>query len=107
MPSRLVHRYALHVQLGEGRVRSAISRHPSFFVAVESCLSAYEATGHLGYAIEDERRHRGFVLDRTLLLRLLYLRAHDQSAYFALLNRLDRSGGQRDLEAFLAEHAAI
>ena len=88
-------------------MRQAISRHPSFFVAVESCLSAYESTGHFGYAIEDERRHRAFVLDRGLLLRLVYLRAHDQAAFFALLNRLDRSGDQADLESFLAAHAAL
>jgi len=108
MPSRLVHRYAVFVHLpGEGTVRRAISRHPSFFVAVESCLGASESTGHFGYAIEDERRHRAFVLDRGLLLQLVYLRAHDQAAFFSLLNRLDRSGDQADLEAYLAEHAAL
>jgi len=108
MPSRLVHRYVVFVHLpAEGTVPRAISRHPSFFVAVESCLAAVETTGHFGYAIEDERRHRAFVLDRDLLLRLVYLRAHDQAAFYGLLNRLDRTGGQTDLETFLAEHAAI
>ena len=107
MPSRLVHRYAVYVRLPEGIVRRAIGRFPGFFVAVESCLAAYESTGHFGYAIEDERRHRAFMLDRGLLLQLAYLRAHDQAAFFGLLNRLDRSGGQADLESFLREHAAL
>ena len=92
MPSRLVHRYVVFVHLpGEGTVRTVIARHPSFFVAVESCIAAYEGTGHLGYAIEDERRRRAFRLDRDLLLRLVYLRAHDQAAFFALLSLESRS----------------
>lgn len=108
MPSRLVNRYAVFVRLEDGRVvRRAIARDPSFLVAVESCLSAYRTTGHLGYVIEDQRRHREFGLDRMLLLQFVFLKAHDEALYFQILNRLDRAGDQRELESFLSAHASL
>jgi len=108
MPSPLVNRYVVYVHFQDlGAVRKPIARDPSFLVAVESCISAYRTTGHLGYVIEDQRRHREFLLDREGLLRVLYLRTHDESRYFQILNRLDRAGDQQELEAFLAAHAAL
>ena len=108
MPSRLVNRYAVYVHVeGAGAVRKPIAQDPSFLVAVESCISAYRTTGHLGYVIEDQRRQRKFLLDREGLLRVLYLRTHDESLYFQILNRLDRAGDQKELESFLAAHSAL
>ena len=106
MPSSLVNRYAVYIQLDRGsKVAKAISRHASFLVAVESCLAAYRETGHMGFRIEDPRRHREFQLDRTLLLRVLLLKAQNEPLYFDVMNRLDHSGAQADLESYLAGHA--
>lgn len=108
MPSPLVNRYAVYFQLDrEAKVAKAISRHPSLLVAVESCLAAYRATGHMGFRIEDVRRRREFRLDRTLLLRVLLLKTQNEPLYFDIMNRLDRSGGQPEMESFLADHATI
>lgn len=108
MPSSLVKRYAVYFVLeDERRVAKSISRDPSFLVAVESCLGAYRSTGHMGFRIEDARRQREFLLNRTLLLRLLFLKSQNESLYFDILNRLDRSGGQQEMESFLAEHATL
>jgi len=103
MPSPLVNRYAVFVSLSDrGKVREPIARNPSFMLAVESCFSAYEETGHNAYVIEDRRPSRVFTLDRKLMLALLYVKTNDRAQYFDILNRLDRSGEQRDMEAFLA-----
>ncbi len=108
MPSRLVNRYAVYVRLEEsGVVQRTIARDPSLLMAVESCISAYRTTGHLGYLIEDGRRHREFLLDRKVLLQVLFLKAHDEALYFQILNRLDRAGNQDELESFLAAHASL
>lgn len=108
MPSSLVNRYSVYVHLpGQGKVRRPIARDPSLFLAVESCISAYGSTGHDAYVIEDMRRHRVFRVDRTLLLRVLLLKSQNETLYFDIMNRLDRSGGQDEMESFLADHAAI
>ena len=108
MPSPLVNRYAVFVHLqGKGAVRRAIARDPSLMMAVESCLAAYQSTGHFGYVIEDQRQRRAFTLDRNLVLRVLFLKSNDEESYFQILNRLDRTGGQAELVAFLVDHAPI
>ncbi len=108
MPSPLVNRYVVFVHLqGKGAVRRAIARDPSLLMAVESCIAAYQTTGHFGYVIEDQRRRRAFLLDRNLLLRVVFLKSHDQELYFQILNRLDRTGNQDELESFLVDHAPI
>ena len=108
MPSPLVHRYAVYAHLGEeGKVNRILSRATNLFMAVEGCLSAYQTTGHTGYLIEDQIRERTFVLERTTLLRLAFVRANDQGRYFELLNRLDRSGDQKSMESFLSENAPL
>lgn len=102
MPSPLVNRYAVYVFLPDkGKVRRSIARDPSLMMAVESCLSAYESTGHLAYVIEDERKSRVFTLNRRLLLALLFAKSSDRTRYFEILNRLDRSGDQAALESSL------
>ena len=106
MPSPLVNRYAVYFQLDrDAKVAKAISRHTSFLVAVESCLAAYRETGHMGFRIEDVRRHREFRLNRTLVLRVMLLKSQNEPLYFDIMNRLDRSGGQREMESYLADHA--
>ena len=108
MPSALVNRYAVHFRLEkEGKVRGVISRDASLFMAIESCLAAYEATGHQGFVIEDQRRDRIFRLDRNLLLRILFLKASNRSRYFEVFNGLETSGGQAELESLLADFAPI
>ena len=103
MPSPFVNRYAVYVSLADrGKVREPISRNPSFILAIESCFSAYEETGHSAYVIEDHRPSRVLTLDRKLMLALLYIKTNDRTEYFEILNRLDRSGEQRDMEAMLA-----
>jgi hypothetical protein len=100
MPSPLVNRYSVYVHLaGRGKVREPIARNPSLLLALESCFSAYEETGHIAYVIEDRRPSRTFTVDRKLLLAFLYVKAHDQAQYYEILNRLDRSGVQDDMEA--------
>lgn len=107
MPSPLVHKYAVYVHLSEtGKVRQAISRETSLFLAVESCIAAYKSTGHFGYWIEDQRTHRTFVLDRQLFLALVLLKASDQARYFRVLNQLDQSGDQAQLESNLSDFLA-
>jgi hypothetical protein len=108
MPSPLVNRYAVFFNLPkEGKVHQTIARQPSFLMAIESCLVAYRDTGHTGFVIEDERKGRGFLVDRDLLLRLLFLRHNDKARYFEILNRLDRNGAQDELVSFLLAHAPI
>ncbi len=108
MPSLLVNRYAVYFRLEEGaKVRQTIGRDPSLLVAVERCFATYRTTGHLAYAIEDQRRRREFLVNRDLFFRLLFLKRHDQTRYFAILNRLDREGNQNELDAFLRAHAPI
>jgi hypothetical protein len=108
MPSALVNRYAVYVSLPEkGKVRRPIARNPSLMLAVESCIAAYESTGHFSYVIEDQRPARTFAVDRRALLRLLFMRSNSRSRYFELLNQLDRSGDQRVLESALAEHVQL
>jgi len=103
MPSSLLNRYAVYVSLVDrGKVREPIARNPNLMLAVESCFSAYEETGHSAYVIEDHRPARAFTLDRKVLLSLLYVKTNDRERYFEILNRLDRSGEQRDMEAMLA-----
>ena len=104
MTSPLVDKYAVHFYIEEGgKVKQVISRETSLFLAVESCLAAYKATGHFGYWIEDRRAHRTFRIDRRLLLALMFLKASDQAQYFRVLNRLDRSGDQAMLESSLSD----
>jgi hypothetical protein len=108
MPNSLVNRYGVYFHLGEeGRVRRPLTRSTNLLMAVESCVSAYKATGHLGYLVEDERQHRTFLIDRELLLQLLFLKANDENRYFEILNGLDRSGGQGELESLLARDTPI
>jgi hypothetical protein len=108
MPSPLVNRYSVYVSMPDrGKVRKPIARNPSFMLAVESCIAAYESTGHLSYVIEDLRPARIFTLDRRVLLGLLFLRSNSRSRYFELLNLLDRSGDQHVLESTLGEHASL
>jgi len=108
MPSLLVDRYALFFRVTPGkRVREVVGRYPSLLVAVEQCVGIYQTTGHYDYAIEDQRRQREFLVDRDLLLRLAYLKRHDEPRYFEVLNRLDREGSQEDLVRFLGKHASI
>jgi hypothetical protein len=108
MPSPLVNRYAVYVALpGKGRVRRALAHYPSLMLAIESCFTAYERTGHVSYVIEDRRPVRALSLDRRLLLGLLFLRANDRSRYYDVLNRLDRSGDQKALESSLAQHIPL
>jgi hypothetical protein len=103
MPSPLVNRYAVYVSLSDrGKVREPIARNPSLILAIESCFSAYQETGHTAYVIEDRRPSRVFALDRKLMLAFLYVKTNDRTRYFEILNRLDRSGEQRDMEAMLA-----
>ena len=98
MPNPLVNRYSVYVSLPDkGKVRQPISHDPSLFMAVESCFSAYETTGHASFVIEDRRPVRVFSLSRRLLLGFLYLRANDRTRYFEVLNRLDRAGDQAAL----------
>lgn len=104
MPSPLVNRYSVYVHFRDrGKVRGPINREPSLFLAVEACITAFEATGHDSYAIEDRGPARAFTLDRRLLLACVFLRANDRPRYFEVLNRLDRSGDQRALESVLAD----
>jgi len=108
MPSPLVNRYAVYVQLADrGKVREPISRKPSLLLAVEGCISAYETTGHESYVIEDSRPTRAFTVGRRLLLACVFLRASDRPRYFEVLNQLDRSGDQRTFEALLADSASL
>lgn len=104
MPSPLVNRYAVYIQLPDrGKVREPISRQPSMMLAVEACLSAYEETGHDTYAIEDRRPSRAFTLDRRALLACMFLRVNNRNRYFEVLNQLDRSGDQRTFDSILAD----
>ena len=105
MPSALVNRYSVYVSMPErGKVREPIARNASLMLAVESCIAAYESTGHFSYVIEDQRPPRIFALDRRVLLGLLFLRSNSRLRYFELLNQLDRSGDQRLLESAVGEH---
>src|SRR6266849_7306577 len=75
MPSPHVNRYAVYVHVADrGKVRQPISRKPSFLLAVEGCISAYQETGHDSYVIEDRRPDRAFTLERRLLLACVFLR---------------------------------
>ena len=108
MPSPLVNRYAVFVHMpGIGKVREPIARDPSLFLAVESCLSGYELTGHDSYVIEDQRPARAFTLTRKYLLAFVFLRAHHRDRYFEVLNHLDRFGDQPALESMLAEYVPV
>lgn len=108
MPSPLVNRYAVYVHLADrGKVRDPIARDPSLFLAVESCVSAYESTGHDSYLIEDRRPARTFTLERRLLLAFVFLRANNRARYFEVLNQLDRSGDQQLLESVLADYVPL
>ncbi len=108
MPSPLVNRYAIYFQLpDQGKVARTIAQEPSLLMAVENCLMTYQATGHTGFVIEDPRKHRDFHVERDLLLRLIFLRHHDRTRYFEILNRLDREGDQDELVSFLAIHAQM
>src|SRR5438552_16869656 len=99
MPSPLVNRYAVYVQLADrGKVREPISRKPSHLLAVEGCMSAYETTGHESYVIEDSRPTSAFTVGRRLLLACVFLRANDRPRYFEVLNQRDRTGDQRPFE---------
>jgi hypothetical protein len=108
MPSALVNRYSVYVSMPErGKVREPIARNPSLMLAVESCISAYESTGHLSYVIEDQRPVRVFALERRSLLGLLFLRSSSRSRYFELLNQFDRSGDQQTLDSALADYVPL
>jgi hypothetical protein len=108
MPSPLVNRYAVYVHLADrGKVRQPISRKPSFLLAIEGCISAYQETGHDSYAIEDRRPERAFTLERRLLLACVFLRTNNRARYFEVLNQLDRSGDQRSLESLLADSVPL
>jgi hypothetical protein len=108
MPSPHVNRYAVYVHLAErGKVREPISRKPSFLLAVEGCISAYQETGHDAYVIEDRRPERAFTLERRLLLACVFLRANNRARYFEVLNQLDRAGDQRLLESILADSVPL
>jgi hypothetical protein len=108
MPSPHVNRYAVYVHLAErGKVREPISRKPSFLLAVEGCISAYQETGHDSYVIEDRRPDRTFTLERRLLLACVFLRANNRARYFEVLNQLDRAGDQRLLESILADSVPL
>ena len=108
MPSVLVNRYAVFFYFPvDGKVAEPISREPSLLMAVESSVSTYRATGHVSYLIEDQRKGRQFVVDRDVLLRLLFLKRNDRTRYFEILNRLDRVGNQEELVSFLVAHARI
>ncbi len=108
MPSPLVNRYTIYFHLpDQGKVPQSIAREPSLLMAVENCLNAYQATGHTGFVIDDTRAHREFHVERDVLLQLVFLRHHDRTRYFEILNRLDRQGGQDELVSFLAAHARI
>ncbi|MCI4347843.1 MAG: hypothetical protein L3J97_04400 [Thermoplasmata archaeon] len=108
MPSVLVSRYAVYFRLDGGKkVRRTIGRYPSLLVAIEGCFGTYRATGHQDYAIEDQRRGCEFLINRDLLLRLLFLKRHDQARYFDILNLLDRQGDQEELVLLLRTHAPI
>ena len=104
MPSAFVNKYAIYFHFeGSGKVKQLLSRQTSLFLAVESCVAAYRSTGHFGYWIEDQRGHRTFVLDRRIVLALLFLKSSDQARYFGVLNQLDQSGNQAMLESALSE----
>jgi hypothetical protein len=108
MPSPHVNRYAVYVHLADrGKVREPISRKPSFLLAVEGCISAYQETGHDSYVIEDRRPERAFTLERRLLLACVFLRANNRRRYFEVLNQLDRAGDQRLLESILADSVPL
>jgi hypothetical protein len=108
MSSALVNRYSVYVSMPErGKVREPIARNPSLMLAVESCIAAYESTGHFSYVIEDQRPARIFALDRRVLLGLVFLRSNSRSRYFELLNQLDRSGDQHVLESAVGEHSSF
>jgi hypothetical protein len=108
MPSPHVNRYAVYVHLADrGKVREPISRKPSFLLAVEGCISAYQETGHDSYVIEDRRPERAFTLERRLLLACVFLRANNRARYFEVLNQLDRAGDQRLLESILADSVPL
>jgi hypothetical protein len=108
MPSPHVNRYAVYVHLADrGKVREPISRKPSFLLAVEGCISAYQETGHDSYVIEDCRPERAFTLERRLLLACVFLRANNRARYFEVLNQLDRAGDQRLLESILADSVPL
>src|SRR5438445_10738914 len=106
MPSPLVNRYAIYFHLrDQGKVPQTIGREPSLLMAVETCLVSYQATGHTGFVIEDPRKHREFQIARDLLLQLVFLRPHDRTRYFAILNRFDGEVSHRALVWSLAAHA--
>ncbi len=108
MPSPHVNRYAVYVHVADrGKVRQPISRKPSFLLAVEGCISAYQETGHDSYVIEDRRPERAFTLERRLLLACVFLRANNRARYFEVLNQLDRAGDQRLLESILADSVPL
>jgi hypothetical protein len=108
MPSPHVNRYAVYVHLADrGKVREPISRKPSFLLAVEGCISAYQETGHDSYVIEDRRPERAFTLERRLLLACVFLRANNRARYFEVLNQLDRTGDQRLLESIFADSVPL
>ena len=108
MPSPFVNRYAVYVHLSDrGKVHEPISRKPSFLLAIEGCISAYQDTGHDSYVIEDRRPERAFTLGRGLLLACVFLRANNRPRYFEVLNQLDRAGDQRSLEALLADSVPL
>ena len=108
MPSPLVNRFAVYVHLpGQGKVRSPIARDSNFLLAVESCISAYESTGHDSFVIEDRRPARTFTLERRFLLAFVFLRANNRARYFEVLNQLDRSGDQGALESALADYVPL
>lgn len=108
MPSPHVNRYSVYVSLPDrGKVRRPIARDPNLLLAVESCVTAYETTGHLSYVIEDRRPARVFRVDRRLLLAFVFLRASDRNRYFEVLNQLDRSGDQVALESSFAGHTPL
>ncbi|HWM50358.1 MAG TPA: hypothetical protein VNO76_03305 [Thermoplasmata archaeon] len=103
-----MNRYAVYVHLADrGKVREPISRKPSFLLAVEGCISAYQETGHDSYVIEDRRPERAFTLERRLLLACVFLRANNRARYFEVLNQLDRAGDQRLLESILADSVPL
>jgi hypothetical protein len=108
MPSVLVNRYAVYFHFPvDGKVAQPIAREPSLLMAVESSVGTYRVTGHVGYLIEDTRKRRQFVVDRDVLLRLVYLKRNDRTRYFEILNRLDRDGNQEELVSFLVAHAPL
>ncbi|MEE9164349.1 MAG: hypothetical protein V3U17_06115 [Thermoplasmata archaeon] len=107
MPQSLVDRYVIRFRLDDAKIKTPVNRTTNLFMAVEECLSTYAETGHTDYVIEDRREAREFPLDRSLLLRLLYLRTSEEDRYYEILNRLDREGNREDLSAYIARHANL